>query len=150
MKVFYCVGGALSDLSAIEIHTAHPRLCRKGNELCIRHFRDGATSQTVLLGQDDNASAFGSLVSQGGELCSIGQFLNLDSRCREKLRGLTVSQGDGPRFIEEQHVHVPGRFNGPAAHGQYVLLDHAINSCNPDGAEQAADGRGDQTDQQRD
>src|SRR4030042_4799104 len=93
-KSLDCVGGALPDLSAIEIHATHPRLCGKRNELCIGRFRDGATPQTILFGQDDNAPAFGSLVSQGCPLCSIGQFLNLDSRCRKKLSCLTVSKSD--------------------------------------------------------
>ena len=79
------------------------------------------------------ASASSSTVTPGG---------------RKKLGGLAISQGDGPGLVEEQDVHVPCRFDRTAAHGQHVLLDHAVDPRDPDGAEQAADGRGNQADQQ--
>ena len=67
-----------------------------------------------------------------------------------ELRGLAVAQGDGAGLVQEQDVHVAGRLDGPAAHGQDVLLDHAVDAGDADGAEQAADGRRDEADQEGD
>ena len=44
----------------------------------------------------------------------------------------------------------PGGLDGPAAGRQHVALDQAVHAADADGAEQAADGGGNQADQQRD
>jgi hypothetical protein len=68
----------------------------------------------------------------------------------QELSGLAVAEGDGSGLVEEQGVHVAGSFNGPAAHGQHVVLNEAVHPGDADGGEQAADGGGDETDQQGD
>ena len=65
-----------------------------------------------------------------------------------KFRCLAVAESDGAGLVEQQHIHVPGRLDGPAAHGEHVLLNQPVDACNPDGAQQPADGRWNKANQQ--
>ncbi len=114
------------------------------------HVGDGPSPESVFLGQDDDAPAFGRFVGQGGELGGIGQLLDRDARRREKGRGLAVAQGDRPGLVEEQDVDVARGLDGAPAHGQDVLLDHAVDAGDADGVQQAADRRRDQADEEGD
>ena len=67
-----------------------------------------------------------------------------------ELGGLAIAEGDGAGLVEQQRVHVAGGFDGAAAHGQHVVLHEAVHAGDADGREQAADGGGNQADQQRD
>jgi hypothetical protein len=67
-----------------------------------------------------------------------------------ELGGLAVAQGDGAGLVEQQRVHVAGGLDGASAHGQHVVLHQAVHAGDADGREQAADGGGNQADQQRD
>ena len=109
-----------------------------------------AAQVELLLGQDDDRAALGGLIGQRSELGGVGQALRLDAGRGDEGRGHAVAERDGAGLVEQQHVHVAGRFDGPAAGGHDVAADEPVNAADADGAEQAADGGGDQADQQRD
>ena len=69
-------------------------------------------------------------------------------RTGEELHGLAISQRNGSGFIEQQRVYVAGRLHGLSAHGQHVVLHHAIHAGDPDCGKQSADRGGDQANQQ--
>jgi hypothetical protein len=97
----------------------------------------------VLLRKHHDAPALGRLVDQRRELRGIRELFDRDARRRNKLRGLTVAERDGTRLVEEQHVHVARGLHGAPAHGEHVLLHEPVDARDTDGAQQAADGRGD-------
>ena len=104
--------------------------------------------QAVGFGQDHDAAALGGFIGQGGQLRHVGQFLDVYARGREELHRLAVAQGDGAGFVQEQHVHVARGFRGAAAHGQDVFLHQPVDAGNADGAQEAADGGGNEANQQ--
>ena len=59
-----------------------------------------------------------------------------------------VAHRDRAGLIQQQHVDIAGGLDGLAAHGQHVVLHHAVDARDADGREQAADGGRDQADQQ--
>ena len=67
-----------------------------------------------------------------------------------KLGRLPVAEGDGAGLVEQKDIHVASRLDGAAAHGEDVALEQTVHAGDADGAQQTADGRRDQTDQQRD
>ena len=132
------------------IHAAHARLGGEGNEVgfVLGHF--AAANVVRLLGQHHDGAAFGSLVGQAGKLRGVGQFGLGDAVHGNEFHRLAIAQRDGAGLIEQQRVDVAGGFHGLAAHGQHVVLHHAIHAGDADGGKQAADGGGNQADQQRD
>ena len=109
-----------------------------------------AAQVVLLLGQHDDGAAFGGFVGERGELRGVGQPLLADVGGGIELGGLAIAEGDGAGLVEQQGVHVAGGFNGASAHGQHVVLDEAVHAGDADGREQAADGGGNEADQQRD
>ena len=79
-------------------------------------------------------------------MSGIGQFLWPDPGRRDEFRGHPVSQGDGSRLVEEQYIYVTRRLDSPPAGGQYIAAHEAVNAGNADSAEESADGRGNQAD----
>ena len=61
-----------------------------------------------------------------------------------------VAEGDGAGLVQQQHVHVSRGLDRAAAHGQDVVLHQPVDAGDADGAQQPADGGGNQADQQRD
>ena len=53
-------------------------------------------------------------------------------------------------LVEEKSVDVARCLDSAAGHGENVVLDEAIHACDADGGEQAADGCGDETDEEGD
>ena len=110
-----------------------------------------AAAQAVLLfRQHHDGAAFRRLVGQAGKLRGVGQFVVGDAVDGEELDGLAIAERDGAGLVEQQRVDVAGGLDRLAAHGQHVVLHHAIHAGDADGGEQSADGRRDQADQQRD
>ena len=103
-----------------------------------------------MLGEHDDGAAFGSLVGEGGQLRGVGEALHRHSGGRKECARHAVAQGDGARLVEQEHVHVSRGLDRASAHRQHVALEHAVHAGDADGAQQAADGGGDQADQQRD
>ena len=143
------VAGALADLAAVEVDSAHPRL---GGE---RHERraqagDVAGPQAVpLLGQHHDRAAFGCLVGEARQLGGVGEIPLRDARCGQKRRRLTVAERDRAGLVEEQHVDVARRLDGPPARGQNVGPHHPVDPGDPDRREQAADRGGSEADEER-
>ena len=104
----------------------------------------------LLLGEHDDGSAFRRLVSEGSQLCGIGQALWRHSRRGDERARHAVAQRDGAGLVEQQHVHVAGGLDRASAHRQDVALKHAVHAGDADGAQQAANSGGNQADQQRD
>ena len=74
------IGRALADPAAVEVDAAHPRLGREGNERGVQLVHVAAAEAVLLLGQDDDAAAFGRFVGQRRELRRIGQSLDRSRR----------------------------------------------------------------------
>jgi hypothetical protein len=144
------VGGALADAGAGQVDAAHAGLRGEGNELGVNAAEVASAEVVLLLGEHDDGAAFGGFVGERGELRGVGHALLADVGGGIELGGLAVAEGDGAGLVEQQRVHVAGGFNGAAAHGQDVVLDEAVHAGDADGREQAADGGGDEADQQRD
>ncbi len=95
---------------------------------------DVAPSQAIaLFRQNHDAAAFRRFIRKGSQLGRIGNRRVLHSLGWNKCRGLPVPQRDGACFVEEQHVHIPRRFDGFPRHGNHVRLDHAIHARDADG-----------------
>ena len=73
----------------------------------------------------------------------------VDARQRVEFGCLTVAVRDGAGLVEQQRGHVAGRFDGTARRGEHVALDQTVHAGDADGAQQRADGRRDQADEQR-
>ena len=65
-------------------------------------------------------------------------------------RGLAIAVGDRAGLVEQQHVHVARDFHRLARLGQHVGGQRAVHAGDADRRKQAADGGGNQADQQRD
>ena len=144
------VGGALANRVAVDIDAAHARLRGEGHEDGVRHLVDfPAADAVLLLGQDHDAAPFRRFVRQAGKLRGLGQFLGIDAGGRDEFRRLAVAHRDRAGLVQQQHVHVAGGFHRAAAHGQHVLLHHAVDAGDADGREQSADRGRNQADQQR-
>ena len=112
---------------------------------------DVALAQAVLLlGQHDDAAAFGRLVGERGELRRVGELLDRDAVGGHERRRLAVAERDRAGLVEQQHVDVARRLDRAARHRDDVGLDHAVHAGDADRREQAADRRRDQADEQRD
>ncbi len=77
------VDGALSDLAAVDVAAAHPRLRGELDEAGAE-FVDVATAEPVLfLHENDDRTAFGRLVGEARELRGIGELLDANAVGRE-------------------------------------------------------------------
>ncbi len=92
----------------------------------------------------------GRLVGERRELRGVRHARHRHAGRGEERHRLAVADRDGPRLVEEQHVHVARGLDRLAAHREHVLLHHPVDPGDADGAEQPADRRRDQTDEERD
>ena len=143
------LGGALAQMAAVEIDAAHARVGRERNEggFVMRHF--AAAQSVFVFRQHHDGAAFRSFVGQARKLRGIGQIDLGDAFDGQKFHRLAIADGDGAGLVEQQRVDVARRFDRLAAHGENVVLHHAIHAGDADGGEQSADGGRDQAHQQR-
>ena len=141
---------ALADAGAGQVDAAHAGLRGEGNELGVNAAQVAAAQVVLLLGQHDDRAALGGLVGERRELRGVGQPLLAHVGRGHELGGLAIAEGDGAGLVEQQRVHVAGGFDGAPAHGQHVVLHQPVHAGDADGREQAADGGGNEADQQRD
>ena len=150
------VGRALADgagrraVPGREVYAAHARLGGEGYKFGVGRGQLPPAQPVALLGQHDDGAPFRRLVGQRRELRRVGQLRLVNARRGVEGRGHAVAQGDRARLVQQQHVHVAGGLHCPAAGGQHVALDEPVHAADTDGAQQAADGRRDEADQQGD
>ena len=66
------VGGALANLMAIEVHTAHARLGREGHHGEARPGQGALADAEALLGEHHHRTALGGLIGQARQLGGVG------------------------------------------------------------------------------
>ncbi len=147
------VRGPLANLASAQIDAAHPGRRGEGNEA---HRRVPVPSRRplpqgeLLLGKHDDAPALGSLVGERGKLGTVGQLLDSNTGQWHELDCLAIAEGDRSGLVEQQSMHVTGGLDGPPADRDHVLLGETIHARDADGGEEAANGRGNEADQQCD
>ncbi len=142
------VSRAFSQSAAVDVDAAHSRIGGERNELRFV-LGDFAAAQAVfLLGQHDDRAPLGRFVGKAGQLSGICQFAFVDSVDRYEFDRLPIAQSDGSGLVQKQRVYVAGSLHRLSAHGQNVVLHHAIHARDADRGEQSADGRRNQADQQ--
>ena len=144
------LGGALANAPAVQVHAAHTGLRRERDEVrfVLRHL--AAAEGVFFLRQHHDGTAFGSFIGQARKLRAVGKLVLGSTADGNEFDGLTVAERDGSGLIQQQSVDVAGGFYRFAAHGEHVMLHHAVHARDADGREQSADGGGNQADQQRD
>ena len=103
----------------------------------------------LFLGEDDDGASLGCLVGQGRQLRHVGELLLAVTADREEVRGHAVAQRDRAGLVQQENLHVTSGFDRPSAHRQDVALHESVHAGDAYGGEQGADGRRDQTDEQR-
>jgi hypothetical protein len=144
------IGRAFPDLVSIEIHTAHSSLRAEWNKGRTQFLNIPFPQPVLFFCQDYDAASFRCLIGEGGKLRGICQFLGLNSLGRKKRRRLAIAERDRTGLVEKQHVHVTCGFDRAARHGNDVRLYHPVHPRDANGREQPADGRWNETDQERD
>jgi hypothetical protein len=71
-------------------------------------------------------------------------------RGRNEVAGLTVAERDRAGLVEQQDIDVAGRLHRAARGREHIALEQPVHAGDADGAEQSADGRWYQANQQRD
>jgi hypothetical protein len=137
-------------MAAVQVHARHAGLRGEGDEHGFVRSEFASAQAVLLFRQHNNRSAFGRLVGERRELRGIGHLRRGDPRRGDELGGLAVAERDRSRLIEQQRVHVPGRFHGAPGHRQHIVLHQAVHARNADRRKQAADRSWNETDQQRD
>ena len=99
-EFLYRIRRSFPDPPTVNIYAAHSCLSFEGDELGVRHFRHGPSSQPILLCELNNASAFGCLISQRSQLSGIGHFLDRRPSRGYEFRGLTIPQGYGAGLVQ--------------------------------------------------
>ena len=89
-------------------------------------------------------------VRERAQLRGCSQIIRLNAGRGMKPDRHAVSQRDRPGLIQEQHVDIARRFDCAPAHCEDVALKDTVHSGDANRAEQSADRRWDQTNQQRD
>ena len=145
------VGRAFAKLPAVDIDAAHARVRGERNE---RRASCSATSRPrrpyFSLASTTIERPSGVSSARLESCAASASSLSRDAVDRQELDRLAVAERDGAGLVEQQRVHVARRFDRLAAHGEHVVLHHAVHAGDADGREQAADGRRNQADQQRD
>src|ERR1039458_9217398 len=144
------IGGALANAASVQIHAAHAGLRGERDEMRLVFGHLAAANVVLLFGEDHDGAALRRLVGQAGKLRRVGQLLLAHAFQRQELDGLAVAQRDGAGFVQQQRVDVAGGLYRLAAHGEHVVLHDAVHAGDADGGKQAADGGGDEADEQRD
>ena len=132
----------LADGPSPEVETAHARLRGERDERTLG--AGGHRDLQLLCHERHDRTTLGRLVGQAGELSRRRKRLKPHASERDQLVGHAVAVGDGARLVEQQRVHVARGLDGPATHGDDILLQQAIHAGDPDGRQKAADGGRDQ------
>ena len=139
-----------ADHALVDVDTAHTGLGGKGDKCGVQRLQVAFAQIKALFRQYHDAAAFRRFIRQRRQLGGVGQHALFDAARRQESRGLTVAEGDGAGFIQQQYVDIAGGFHRAAAGGDNVGAEHSAHPGDADSGEQAADGGRDQTHQQRD
>jgi hypothetical protein len=104
----------------------------------------------LLLGEDDDAAALGRLVGERGQLGGVGQALGRTPGAGMNSDGHAVAERDRAGLVEEEDVDVARGLDGAAAHREDVALEQPVHAGDADGAQEPADRRRDQADEEGD
>ena len=121
----------------------------KGTNVASQLVHFARTQSEFLFGQYDNGTPFRRFVGERAQLCRCREVVRLDARRGMKRDRHTIAERDGAGFVEQQHIDISSGFDRASAHRQHIALKYAIHPGDADGAEQPADRRGNQTNQQR-
>ena len=102
----------------------------------------------ALLGQDHDGATLGGLVGQRSQLRRVGKVAVGVLTDGVEARRHPVAHRDRARLVQQQGLDVAGCLDGPAAHGEDVLLHQAVHAHDPDRGQQGSDGRGDEAHEQ--
>ena len=134
----------------VDVNATHSGLRCERHGCHARPMGNGCAFTELLVDKRYDASDFWGFVGAGGEPCGLSQFDNCYAwRCYERRR-LTIAKRNGAGFVEKQYVHIPRCLNGATGSSNHVRLHHAAHAGHTNRGEQTANGRRDQTDQQRD
>ena len=144
-----CVRGSLSDPASVgNIDAAHPGLGRELDEPAAGR---GLQLQSELAARQlDDALALRRGVGERGHRGQPCQLALGRSLHGYERRRAAIAQRDRAGLVQQQRVHVAGNLDGLAALGDQVRGQRTVHPRDPDRRQQCADGRGDQTHQQRD
>ena len=138
---------ALAQAATGQINPRNTGLRGKGhNNTCFRGLRNG--HMIPIRCQRHNRAPFRRFIRQAGQQNRFGKCGLRDALNRIKFIRHAVAKGDGAGFIEQQRVHIAGRFHSAARGGNHIEADEPVHAGNADGRKQAADGCRNQTDQQ--
>ena len=143
------VDRALADRGAGDINAAHAGLGRERHEVGLELVHVPAADAIGLLGQNHDGAPFRRLVSERGELGRIGEVLLGDAPNGPERGRLAVAERDGPGLVEKERIHVTGRLDGAAGHGQDIEANQAVHPGDADRGQQRADRGRDQGDEER-
>ncbi len=143
------LGRAFPDAPAVQVHAAHAGLRGERHKSRVRCGDLPSPQLEFLLGQRDDAAALGRFVGERGQLRGIGQRSEFNPRRRDKLGRHAIAQRDRARLVEQKHVDVASGFDGATGGGEHVAPHQAVNTGDTDCAQEPADRRGNQTNDQR-
>src|SRR5262249_39923317 len=103
-----------------------------------------------LFGENDDGAAFGSFVGEGGKLSGVGEMRFFDAGRGKEMCGGAIAERDGAGLVKEKNVDVTGGFHSASGHSENVAAEKPIHARDANGGEKAADGGGNQADQERD
>ena len=137
--------------SAGAISTPEMRVwAAKGMTLASGRIELGLGETVVALGERDDRAAFRRLVGEAGERARPRRGPSVDAGDRQELRRHAVAEGDRAGLVEQQRVDVARRLDRAARGGDDVEADQPVHAGDADRGQEAADGRRDQADEQRD
>ena len=108
-----------------------------------------AADPEFVLGQDDDGTALRSFVSERSQLRGIGQLLAGHARCGMEFHRHAIAERDRAGLVEQQNIDVAGRFHRASARRENIVPNESIDPADADRAEQSADRRRDQADEER-
>ena len=144
------VGCALEVRVAILADAAHAGFGAERNHLRVAREPIGRRC-AELLREGLDAATLGRVVAQAG-LTSGDQARSSLRRAthRDDLGRQPIAEGDRPRLVQQQHVHIARRLDSPTRHGQHIEAGDAIHTGDADRRQQTTDCGRDQAYQQRD
>ena len=136
-------------MPSADVDAAHPRGRGKRDEDRADLGDVAFTEAECGLRQHHDAAPLRRLVGERGELSSVGEISQDDTGRGNKRARLPIAERDRAGLVEKKNVDVAGRFHRAARCREHVRAKHAAHAGHPDRGKQRADGRRDETYEQR-